>query len=246
MKLLNWCNSQSLMRPPLRAYCLSRARSSSATPAPSEENIIDNEVTKESTELNASLTDMRDVSRMPSQYRDRMLHVMKPPEPPSYYDSLFQTLEQRRKLYGKFGRRSGYDPGIMWPTQEELKDMVEFEAEWEPSLQARWKKLRDEREQEEKERREKNELVEKAMAKMPKLIDEYRARLSKADEIEQKQEEKRRALREEARDFFGYELHKNDPRFEQMQLSKEEEEKKQQKKKKKEDKLAKLSKLLQS
>ena len=81
---------------------------------------------------------------------------------------------------------------------------------------------------------------------MPKLIDDYRARIAKADEVDRKQEEKRKALREEARDFFGYDLDPRDPRFEQMQLSKEEEEKKQQKKKKKEEKLAKLTKLMQS
>jgi len=242
---LNRC--KSLTRPSLRVYSLSLVRHSSATPAPSEEKILDSESTQESTETDPSQTeDIRDVSRLPSKYRDRMLHVLKPPEPPSSYDSLFERPEERRRQYGKYGRRSGLDPGIMWPSQEELKEMGEFEAEWEPSLQARWKKIKDAREQEEKERREKTELVEKAMAKMPKLIDDYRARIAKADEVDRKQEEKRKALREEARDFFGYDLDHRDPRFEQMQLSKEEEEKKQQKKKKKEEKLAKLTKLMQS
>ena len=81
------------------------------------------------------------------------------------------------------------------------------------------------------------QLVEKQMAKMPKIIDEYRAKLAKEDELELQRDAKRLALMEEARDYFGYEVDPRDPRVEYMKQMKEEEEKKLKKQKKKEDKL---------
>jgi hypothetical protein len=74
------------------------------------------------------------------------------------------------------------------------------------------------------------------MAKMPQLIQEYRSKLAKADEQELQREAKRRALLEEARDYFGFNIDPRDPRFERMQEMKEEEEKKLKKLKKKEAK----------
>lgn len=76
----------------------------------------------------------RDVSRMPKRYRDRMKHVMNPPEQPNWYNEMFQSIDSKRRLYGKFGRKSGLDPGILWPSKEEVQEQIEFEKEWEPSL----------------------------------------------------------------------------------------------------------------
>ena len=72
---------------------------------------------------------------------------------------------------------------------------------------------------------------------MPRLIDEYRAKLVKEEELERKHDEKRQALLEEARDFYGYDVDPRDPRYEYMRQMKEEEEKKLKKQKKKEAKL---------
>ena len=83
--------------------------------------------------------------------------------------------------------------------------------------------------------------MQKQMEKMPQLIDQYRARLSKSAELECKQEEKKRVIIEEARDFFGYRLDVNDPRIEQMREQKEEQEKQMKRKKKKEEKLTRIT-----
>lgn len=77
------------------------------------------------------------------------------------------------------------------------------------------------------------------MAKMPQIIDEYRGKLAKADQLEEEREAKRRVLLEEARDYFGYDIDPHDPRVERMQEMKEEEERKLKKQKKKEAKNAK-------
>ena len=76
--------------------------------------------------------------------------------------------------------------------------------------------------------------VQKQMARMPQFIKEYHARLEKVAEQERLQEAKKRELLAEARDYFGYNIHPQDPRFEEMKLQKEEEEKQLAKKKKKE------------
>jgi len=97
----------------------------------------------------------RDVSRMPKKYRDRMKHVMIPPEKPDWYAEIFHTMDFKRKLYGKFGRRSGLDPGILWPSKEEVREQIGFEKEWEPSLEEMVKNLEEERIVAEQERQKK-------------------------------------------------------------------------------------------
>jgi len=87
----------------------------------------------------------RDVSRLPKKYRDRMKHVMNPPEKPDWYTEMFHSTAYKRQLYGKYGRKSGLDPGILWPTKEEVKEQIEFEKEWEPSLEDMLKSLKEER-----------------------------------------------------------------------------------------------------
>jgi len=88
---------------------------------------------------------IRDVSRMPKKYRDRMKHIMNPPEKPDWYSEMFQTIAHKRKLYGKYGRKSGLDPGILWPSKEEVMEQIEFEKEWEPPLEDMIKSLDEER-----------------------------------------------------------------------------------------------------
>ncbi|ESO09645.1 hypothetical protein HELRODRAFT_184006 [Helobdella robusta] len=185
------------------------------------------------------------VSRMPKRYRDRMLHVLTP-DPnevkPDYITAMYQKPALKKLLYAWYGKKSGINPGILWPSVEELKDIIEFEKEWEPSLQDMLAKLREERELEMKEIKEKEKLVESRLAKMPQYIKEYRARLKKAEEQELQLKKKRQVLLDEARDYFGYQIDPNDPRFEQIKLAKEEEEKKMMKKKKKEEKLSNVAK----
>lgn len=42
-------------------------------------------------------------------------------------DWFHNTVKYRRKLMGKYGSQSGVNPGIMWPTKNELEDMREYE-----------------------------------------------------------------------------------------------------------------------
>ena len=96
-----------------------------------------------------SLEKLTNVSRLSERHRNRMRHVMKPDPSethPDYYRSLFGKPALRKVLFAAYGNKSLIDPGILWPSQDELKDIKEFENDWEPSLQSMWKQLKEERE----------------------------------------------------------------------------------------------------
>ena len=57
------------------------------------------------------------------------------------------------RLYGYYGQASGHDPRVAWPTPEELQEEIEFEREFEPTLQQRWATLKEQKEAELAKRR---------------------------------------------------------------------------------------------
>ena len=60
---------------------------------------------------------------------------------------------------------------------------------------------------------------------MPKLIEAYKKNLRLKEDQERERAEKAKALLAEARDYFGYDIDKYDPRFEKMVEEKQEREK---------------------
>src|SRR6218665_266222 len=110
-------------------------------------SVTDNEPVQQNDKLESKdvdeITSLRDVSRMPKRYHDRMTHVLNPPEAPDYYKELHTSMLVKKKLFAHFGKNSGVDAGLLWPSKEQLKERIEFEREWEPSLQQMWKKVED-------------------------------------------------------------------------------------------------------
>ncbi|XP_064625623.1 large ribosomal subunit protein mL64-like [Lineus longissimus] len=151
------------------------------------------------------------------------------------------SLRKQRQLYAKFGKASGIDPGVMWPTREELRAVVEEEREWEPPLQERMAKARADREEKLVAEKKRHDSVVKAMEKMPELIAQYEAKLRKKEADVRKSEERKKRLLEEAKEFFGYDIDYRDPKFKQLQELKEAEAKKLAKQKKKEEKLRRMT-----
>ena len=78
------------------------------------------------------------------------------------------------------------------------------------------------------------------MKKMPELIEKFRSRLHVLEKEEEESEKRKQVLLDEAREYFGYKMDNNDPRFKEMQEAKAEEELKMRKKKKKEAKQARI------
>jgi hypothetical protein len=101
---------------------------------------VGSESTSETEEDEVELA--RNVSRLTEHQRaklDKNARIMPAREAWEY------SLRQQRKMYAKFGKDSGIDPGLMWPTREELRAVIEEEKEWEPPLQERLAKARAEK-----------------------------------------------------------------------------------------------------
>jgi len=66
----------------------------------------------------------RNISRV-SWYHRRLINGQHPyPEPMTW---IHHTVRYKQKMFGKFGESSGVNPGIMWPTREQLQSKIEYE-----------------------------------------------------------------------------------------------------------------------
>lgn len=174
-------------------------------------------------------------SKMPEPIRRQMIGVM----PDIVFD--YQIKDQyKRRLYAKFGRSSGINPGVVcWPSEEELKKIIEHEEEFEPTLQEMVRNV-EKRKQEEKDAiREREEKVERNLSKLDKWMNDIKAKKEKKLAEIEAQKAKKERLIEEVRQYFGYRLNPNDPKFQEILEKKEKEEKKAAKEAKKKEKFAK-------
>ena len=92
-------------------------------------NIPEAEEAREKEELfQQNVERMRNVSRFHKErlvrLHNRQMPVFSNPE-----ESYLKTAKLYRKLYAKFGRESGIDPGLAWPTASELNERIKFEVE---------------------------------------------------------------------------------------------------------------------
>jgi hypothetical protein len=87
--------------------------------AASEEHEDDTEAKKEE-----EIERKRNKSRLNPEHRN-MLHGKMPySEPMAWFH---ETVKYKRKMYGRYGHASGVNPGIMWPTREDLEEIKEYE-----------------------------------------------------------------------------------------------------------------------
>lgn len=92
------------------------------------------------------------------------------------------TLRYNRKLFGKYGKASGVNPAICWPTKQELADTVEYEKVAHPStiteMMAEAHRLR--KEKNEKIAQRQKEIVER-MGKLQGWIKEVEDKVAKKE-----------------------------------------------------------------
>ncbi|GFN95045.1 growth arrest and DNA damage-inducible proteins-interacting protein 1 [Plakobranchus ocellatus] len=185
-------------------------------------------------DLELNTEDLRNVSRLtPNQFKH--YHGL-PPDMP------YKDLIHKRHRYAAYGSASGENPRIMWPSRSTILAMEEEEKEeGSKALIERLKEVQMEQEAAEEEKLERRKRIEQNMAQMPKWIAEYWQKQTQAHKEAAVRAAKKEALLEEARDYFGYKVQANDPKFQQMVEEKEEKEKAEAKKRKKEDKAKKLA-----
>ncbi|XP_033998036.1 growth arrest and DNA damage-inducible proteins-interacting protein 1 [Trematomus bernacchii] len=140
-----------------------------------------------------------------------------------------KTPRYDRKLFGRYGSASGIDPASLWPNHEQLERIIEEENEWHPPLEVKLKNLQEKERQVTEKRQAKEKLIAANMAKMPKMIADWREekRQTKAKMNEEKT--RRSKLLDEARESLGQTLDPRNHKFLEMVADLEKEEKKKQK-----------------
>ncbi|XP_029015354.1 growth arrest and DNA damage-inducible proteins-interacting protein 1 [Betta splendens] len=140
-----------------------------------------------------------------------------------------KTARYDRKLFGRYGSASGIDAVSLWPSHDQLDKMIAEEREWQPTLEAMLRNIAAREKEETEKRLAKEKLIAANMAKMPKMIADWR-REKRETKKKLKEEKARRAkLLAEARERFGHAVDPRSPKFLEMVAEIEKEEKKKKK-----------------
>ncbi|XP_024127069.1 growth arrest and DNA damage-inducible proteins-interacting protein 1 [Oryzias melastigma] len=140
-----------------------------------------------------------------------------------------KTAQYDRKLYGRYGSASGVDPASLWPSHEELDRIIAEEKEWQPSLEVMLKNIEAREKEEAEKRREKEKIIAANMAKMPKMVADWRREKREAKQKLKEEKARREKLLAEARERFGSSVDPRSPKFLEMVAEIEKEEKKKRK-----------------
>jgi len=166
-------------------------------------------------------------SRLKPEHRNILLGQKPYPEP---VIKAHKTVLYNRKLYGKYGSKSGVHLGIMWPTKSEVSAVKEFEKVAFPhtinEMVDQAKKSINERE------KEKLEVESRIIANMAKLNlwkQQLKDTIAKKEAEALAAKQKKEKLMEEVRRHFGYTVDPRDERFKEMLAQKEKELKKEEK-----------------
>ncbi|KAI2802874.1 hypothetical protein BLOT_006996 [Blomia tropicalis] len=130
-----------------------------------------------------------------------------------------------RQRYATFGKDSGLKAGVCWPTIEELKFKKEYEQKFEKSFQHMSNRLKLDQAKRADDMAKREKEVLKNLEKLPKQKQEFWANYHKLyADIESEKQKKERVI-QEVREYLGYDIQPNDPRFEEALAKKDEEEK---------------------
>ncbi|KAG8176577.1 hypothetical protein JTE90_024240 [Oedothorax gibbosus] len=161
-------------------------------------------------------------SRLPE--RVYKMHVSKQPvELSSTIDFKIKSL---RKSYARFGKASNLNPGLCWPTRDEIEETIHYDKIFEPPLQERIAKVEAKRLAEETRKKEYEAEVDENMSKLDKWMKDYHAKNAQKEEKARELRLKREQLVEEISEYLGYDIDPKDPRFKEAVEQKEKEKKK--------------------
>lgn len=140
-----------------------------------------------------------------------------------------KTARYDRKLFGRYGSASGIDPASLWPSHEQLDNIITEENEWHPPLEVMLKNIKAKEKEETEKRLAKEKLIAANMAKMPQMIADWRKQKREAKEKLKEEKARRVRLLAEAKERFGYALDPRSTKFLEMVAEIEKEEKKKKK-----------------
>ncbi|XP_004476081.1 large ribosomal subunit protein mL64 [Dasypus novemcinctus] len=130
------------------------------------------------------------------------------------------------KQFARHGAASGVAAGALWPSREQLCKLEAEEREWEPSLAAMQESLRARQLAEERERQAREQHIAECMAKMPKMIEDWRRQKQERWEKAQAEKERRARLQAEAQERLGYQVDPRSARFQELLQDMEKEQRK--------------------
>ncbi|GAA6215432.1 growth arrest and DNA damage-inducible proteins-interacting protein 1 [Lates japonicus] len=133
------------------------------------------------------------------------------------------------KLYGRYGSASGVDPASLWPSHEQLDKIIAEENEWHPPLEVLLKNIEAKEKEETEKRLAKERIIAANMAKMPKMIADWRRERRETRQKQKEEKARRTMLLAQARERFGYAVDPRSPKFLEMVAEIEKEEKKKKK-----------------
>ncbi|CAF1686619.1 unnamed protein product, partial [Adineta ricciae] len=180
---------------------------------------INNDELETSTEID------RNVSRLPEDVYRHFKGV-----PPTEIKEQYHTRTKLRALWGKYGRKTGIDPKLCWPTQSEMDEIIDDERVYNMELSEKIKIVKERREAKQKEADQIQAKVEKNLKNMPKMIDDFRKRTVERERAKKAEVRVKSDLAEQARDFYGFAVDPDDERMQFMLLQLEEAQKSEDKK----------------
>ncbi|XP_075234349.1 growth arrest and DNA damage-inducible proteins-interacting protein CRIF [Lycorma delicatula] len=176
------------------------------------------------TKKEADIESKRNVSRLNVYHRNLLLGKVPYPEPKADFHL---TVKYRRKMYGLYGGASKVNPGIMWPTKEDIKERKEYESVAYPfTIQEMVRNQISKKEAEEAEILERQKTIGENKKKLNQWMKDLEAKRAKKMQVAIEAKAKKDRLIEEVRRHFGYTVNPREERFQQMLEQKEREEKK--------------------
>lgn len=153
------------------------------------------------------------------------------------------TVKYKRRMYGRYGNASNVDPGLAWPTAEDLENVREYETVAYPlTIQEMQRNELERLENEHQEIVMRQEKIHDNMKNLNGWLKDVKEKAAKKVHEAQQAKEKKEKLIEEVKKHFGYKIDPKDERFKEMLVKREKEEKKKvkdEKKKIREEKLLK-------
>ncbi|KAM4748508.1 large ribosomal subunit protein mL64 [Rhinophrynus dorsalis] len=133
------------------------------------------------------------------------------------------------KLYGKHGSISVVKPENLWPSPERLREIVEEEREWYPSLKEMLDRVEAKEREVQRKKEERERLIAANLAKMPQMVADWRREKRELRQKQRDEKMRRERLLAQAREKFGLNVDYRSPKFQEMVKELEKEEKKKQK-----------------
>ncbi|XP_076609575.1 large ribosomal subunit protein mL64 [Chaetodon auriga] len=140
-----------------------------------------------------------------------------------------KTARYDRKLFGRYGSASGIDPASLWPSHEQLDKIIAEENEWNPPLEVMLKNIEAKEKQEADKRLAKEKLIAANMAKMPKMIADWRREKVETKKKLKEEKARRERMLTQARERFGFAVDPRSHKFLEMVAEIEKEEQKKRK-----------------